>query len=133
MAVAVRAGLHEGSLPIWQIYRLNPWSLPPPSILTSIDFRLFLKEQCLIPEEKYLEVRIDPLTSQVETLEVARTILPKKQSENNKTDFEKRRRLSVEITLAGTFIRNQVGMNHMVQIAVGFLFLMHFQWPFSAG
>jgi hypothetical protein len=78
--------------------------------LRQIHLYHFFKEQCFIPEEKYLEVRIDPLTSQVETLEVARTIVPKKQSDNsNKMDFEKRRRLSVEITLAGTFMRNQVG------------------------
>lgn len=64
------------------------------------------EQQSFIPEEKFLEVRIDPLTSQVETLEVARTILPKKLSEA-KVDSEKRRRLSVEITLAGTF-RNQL-------------------------
>jgi len=60
------------------------------------------QEQCLIPEEKYLEVRIDPLTSQVETLEVARTTVPKKTS-GNKMESEKRRRLSVEISF-----RNQV-------------------------
>ncbi len=75
-----------------------------------IHFPHFLKEQCLIPEEIYLVVSIVPLTSQVVTLDVSRTILPKKQSDNNKMDFEKRRRLSVEITLAGTFIRNQVGI-----------------------
>ena len=64
-----------------------------------------IAEQSVIPEEKILEVRIDPLTSQVEALEVTRSFAPKKFHEKASTvkDSEKRRRLSVEIISAGTF------------------------------
>ena len=64
-----------------------------------------IAEQSVIPEEKILEVRIDPLTSQVEALEVTRSFAPKKFHEKAATvkDSEKRRRLSVEIISAGTF------------------------------
>jgi hypothetical protein len=50
-----------------------------------------------------LEVRIDPLTSQVEALEVTRSFASNKPNESSVKDSEKRRRLSVEIISAGTF------------------------------
>ena len=61
------------------------------------------EQSVAIPEEKILEVRIDPLTSQVEALEVTRSYAAKKLNDHVVKDSEKRRRLSVEIITAGTF------------------------------